>query len=60
MNRIRHRSLAEKTYMKTKALLLNGRFVPGERLQHRELARELGVSLPPLVRRPSDSRAKAS
>ncbi len=48
MNRIRHQSLAEKTYRKVKALLLNGRYGPGERLLHEQLSRDLGVSLTPL------------
>jgi DNA-binding GntR family transcriptional regulator len=46
--KIRHDSLTEKTYRKTKALLLSGRFTPGERLAYGPLARELGVSLTPL------------
>jgi DNA-binding GntR family transcriptional regulator len=46
--KIRHDSLTEKTYRKTKALLLNGRFAPGERLAYGPLSRELGVSLTPL------------
>ena len=46
--RIRHESLAEKTYRRVRGQLLNGRYAPGERLLHGQLSKELGVSLTPL------------
>jgi DNA-binding GntR family transcriptional regulator len=44
----RHESLAEKAYLALRQALMRGRLVPGQRLVHRTIAGELGVSATPV------------